>query len=205
MAMAKIATTLLGPLTLLVACSEDSLAQAQGAASLHFGASLSPAAETVCPVLDHVVNAPRFFDGVQPLSGSAAGVLATDGIGNDYVKCRVAPELDKYRVTGDMVVTGTDASGFDLRSEFSVQVLIGENDHYIEGLMLAADETTGIAAFASDSCLFSVLPTPDAPALGVAPGHIWARVLCAQIDDVRNFRGDECSITGYFTFDHCAR
>jgi len=192
-------------LLLLTSCSDGALPRSQGVASLHFEKSLSGTATTICPLLDHQMNSPISPLGMPLVTGSASFDDAVDGQATNYVKCRVAPELDKYRVTGEVITTGLGADGSEVTTDVSVQVLIGENDTQLEGTLHASDDKTGIAPYVSDACLFTVLPSADAPALGIGPGHVWAQVSCAQIDDMRNFRGDECAIQGFIKFDACGQ
>ena len=87
-----------------------------------------------------------------------------------------------------------------------VEVTLGDNQSDVEGTVHASDDATGIGRYVSDACLFSVLPdSAENQRLGVEPGRFWASVRCAQIDDMRNFAGNECAIEGYVAVEHCSQ
>jgi hypothetical protein len=196
---------LAGP-ALLSACSDGSLEPPQGAISLRYGATTTGSKAPVCPPLDHVSNAPVALDGTAQVTGAGMLSRAIDGRAGDWVKCRVAPQGDQYAVTAEIVSTGLGPSGAEVTADLLVQVTLGEDQAGVQGTVHASDDATGIGRYVSDACLFSVqADSAENARLGVAPGRFWASVRCAQIDDMRNFAGNECALTGYVAVDHCSQ
>jgi hypothetical protein len=160
----------------------------------------------LCPPADHLSNAPPSLGGTPQVTGTSLFSQAHDGQGGDWIKCSVQADGDKYHVTAEAITSGLDAMGVQVTSDLFARVTIGENQEDVQGTIHVSDGATGLGRYISDACLFTVLPDPGNNArLGVSAGRIWAEVHCAQIDDMRNFSGQECALDGYLAFDHCTQ
>ncbi len=190
---------------LLNGCSDPALPPPSGVMSLTFSTQTGAKAP-VCPPADHLANAPVSLSGMPQVTGTGLFSEARDGMNEDWVRCSVLADGAKYQVTGEVISTGVDATGARVTSDVFAHVTIGENEQGALGSVHLSDGATGVGRYVSEACLFSVLPDQGANArLSVSPGRVWAHVTCAQIDDMRNFAGNECALDGYMAFDHCSQ
>ena len=165
--------------------------------------------KVVCPpslMGNHLANAPVSLSGMEQVNGASVYGKAVDGVAGNWVQCSVVPDGDKYRVNAEIISSGVDATGSQVTSDLFARVTIGKGQQEVLGAFHLSDGATEPGRYVSEVCLFSVQPDGAANArLGISPGRIWARVHCAQIDDMRNFTGNECGLDGYLKFDDCTQ
>jgi hypothetical protein len=201
---------LAGMLSLMVSCGDRPLPAAAGAASLHWDTSTTGSSAPTCVPGPHWANAPVSPNDEQLVfADRMTGAKVVDGVDGGRVRCRVAPQDDKYLVATEIRSEGVGPDGTSLVTDVVMNVLIAQNEPQAQGTLYITDEKSQRITFSSDTtivppkpgCLFSVDPVGQ---LGVAPRHIWGRVTCAHISDWRNRDKQECSISeGFFLLDNC--
>jgi hypothetical protein len=199
----------LGGLGLATGCSSPVSPASQGALSVYLannamaGSNCSPAA--------HWVNVPYSAAGGQQTNASNKGNVAVDGVAEMGVSCAVKDNgSGGFAVSGTMKSPAFDAQGVRRPTStlltFSTTIAPGQAG--AQGQLTLQDDKTGPGStYQSDACIYSVNPAQPTDHLEVAPGKMWAQVICPIFrDPLSSDINARCQIeTGYIVLENCAQ
>jgi hypothetical protein len=155
----------------------------------------------------HWVNIPFATQGGQQMTASSRAGVAVDGDGQMAVQCSITSAGSQFAVTASMESPATTESGGPLDATYvQLRTTIATDQADAPGTVSLQDDQSG-TTYAAQDCTFSVHPAAADDQLGVAPGRIWASVVCHTLrDEQSSNQSDVCQIdTGYFALENCAQ
>jgi hypothetical protein len=141
------------------------------------------------------------------MTASSRTAVAVDGDGQMAVECSVKSAGSEFAVTASMASPATTESGAPLDATYvQLRTTIAPDQGDAPGTLSLQDDPSG-TTYAAQDCTFSVHPAVADDQLGVAPGKIWASVVCHTLRDEQSSNpSDVCQIdTGYFALENCAQ
>jgi hypothetical protein len=178
---------------------------AQASVSLHLIATTTPG--SLCLPGAHWVNIPFATLGGQQMTASSRAGVAVDGNGQMAVECSVVSAGSQFAVTANLESPATTESGSPLNPTYvQLRTTIAADQADATGTVSLQDDQSG-TTYAAQDCTFSVHPAAAGDQLGVAPGQIWASVVCHTVrDEQSSNQSDVCQIeSGYFALENCAQ